>query len=291
MEISTIKKQDLPPLLKEITDPPEKLYIKGSLPPPNMKFLCVVGARKHSSYGKETTEKLLAGLKGYNICIVSGLALGIDSIAHRTALDNNLKTIAFPGSGLDPKVLYPQTHARLAEEIVSSGGALLSEFEMTQEGAPWTFPQRNRLMAGISHATLVIEAELQSGTLITSKFATDYNRDVGAVPGNIFSSLSKGPHMLLGLGAKVVTSSDDILELLNMKKEGEKNEGKILQNPIPPNLGENEKKILEYLSIEPLSKEGLILKGGFTAQELNLAISTLEIEGLIIEYGGKMVLA
>ena len=284
MEIKTIYKPEFPYLLQEINDPPEKLYIKGTLPLPNTKCLCVVGARKYSSYGKEVTEKLISGLRGYNICIVSGLALGIDSIAHRAALEAGLPTIAFPGSGLHPSVIYPATHARLSEEIVETGGALISECELMQESAPWTFPKRNRLLAGISHATLVIEAKLQSGTLITSKYATEYNRDVGAVPGNIFSPLSKGPHMLLGLGAKVITSSEDVLDLLDLKKKGEVG----VQKTLLLSVSEHEKRILDYLAVEPLTPNELIMKSGFSAREINLIISSLEIEGLIVEKEGKV---
>jgi DNA processing protein len=279
----TLSKNEIPFLLQQISDPPERLYVKGKLPDENSKILCVIGARKYSSYGKKACEELMAGLKGYNICIVSGLALGIDSIAHRSAMEAGLMTIAFPGSGLDPSVIYPPTHTRLAEEIVYSGGALLSEFEMMQIGAPWTFPKRNRLMAGISHATLVIEAELQSGTLITSKYATDYNRDVGAVPGQIFSSLSHGPNMLIGLGAKIIRNSEDILELLDLKK---KEEVKVIQSNLFSKLNESEQKIIEFLQTEPHTSEQLVLKSLISVKEINEVLSSLEIAGLINEKDG-----
>lgn len=282
--IYTLQKNEFPFLLKQIPDLPEKLHIKGKLPPENTKLLCVVGARKHSSYGKDVCKKLIAGLAGYNICIVSGLALGIDSIAHRSAMEAGLQTIAFPGSGLDYKVLYPPSHKRLSEEIVRFGGALVSEFEMMQEGAPWTFPKRNRLMAGISHATLVIEAELISGTLITSRLATDYNREVGTVPGQIFSPLSAGPHMLIRLGAIPVTSSSDILEMLGLKVK----EGKNIQSSLLLNLTETERKVIEYLQTEPHTSEQLVLKSGLEARKVNEIISSLEINGFIKEEFGKI---
>ncbi len=283
--IYKLKKNEFPFLLKQITDPPEKLYVKGSLPKEDAKVLCIVGARKHSSYGEEVCKKLVIGLKGYNICIVSGLALGIDSIAHRSALEVALQTIAFPGSGLDRKVLYPKKHARLAHEIVYAGGALISEFEMMQEGTHWTFPQRNRLMAGISHATLIIEAELVSGTLITSKFATEYNRDVGAVPGSVLSPLSAGPHMLIRLGATPITCSNDILEMLGLKvREGS---GQAIQPKLLLNLSENERKIIECLVIEPHTSEQVVLKTGLSAREVNEALSSLEIQSLVKENNSK----
>jgi DNA processing protein len=206
---------DWPALLQEIPERPKKLFVRGFWPPigtdAETQFLCIVGARRHSSYGREACEKLVAGLAGYNICIVSGLALGIDAIAHESALAAGLPTIAFPGSGLDHSVMYPPRNQRLADRIVAAGGALLSEFDMDTVAAPWSFPKRNRLMAGISHATLVIEAKRPSGTLITSSFAGDFNRDVFAVPGDIFSPLSEGPHMLIARGAAIITSSRDIL--------------------------------------------------------------------------------
>jgi len=212
--IYTLNKKDFPRMLSEIDSKPNKLYIRGTLPNENTKILCIVGARHHSAYGEKVCKELIQGLKGYDICIVSGLAIGIDSIAHKAALDNGLKTIAFPGSGLDTSVMYPLRHRDLAQEIVDKGGALISEFSPLQKAMKWTFPQRNRLMAGISQAVLIIEAERKSGTLITSKYATEYNRDVGAVPGDIYSPLSEGPHMLIRLGATPITSSQDILELL-----------------------------------------------------------------------------
>ncbi len=277
-KINTLEQNDIPILLREINDPPKKLYIKGNLPKPDAKLLCVVGARQHSSYGEEACRKLIQGLKGYNICIVSGLALGIDTIAHKTAIEVGLQTIAFPGSGLDPKVLYPYQNKRFSDDILYNGGALISEFEMDTKGALWTFPKRNRLMAGISHATLVIEAELVSGTLITSRLATEYNRDVGAVPGQIFSSLSEGPNMLIDLGAKIIRSSNDILEMLglNVKEENK-------QKDLFSDLSFPERKVVELLKIEPQNNEDLMIKSGLSIRELNGVISSLEIQNLIEE--------
>ncbi len=309
--IYTIYKNEFPNLLKEINDPPEKLNIIGKLVDENaenfdndnkeeQKTLCIVGARQHSKYGEEVCKKLINGLKRRNICIVSGMAIGIDSIVHRTAMENGLNTIAFPGSGLNKNVLYPFQNRKLADEIVYSGGALISEFENDQTGALWTFPKRNRLMAGISHAVLVVEAELISGTLITSKLAVDYNRDVGAVPGQIFSKLSEGPNMLISKGAKIIRNSNDILEMLDMKIE-EKSEGNVnienkqlnllgnirLNGIKLDNLENNTKQIIDLLKIEPLTNEELIIKSKFSARELNNIISILEINELIEERNGN----
>ena len=195
MKLSAISKNEFPaafsPLL-EIPEPPEKLYYRGALPDDDTVLLAVVGSRKYSHYGKEACEQVVKGLRGYDITIVSGLALGIDSIAHRSALDAGLKTIAVPGSGLDDDALYPREHLQLAREIVEKGGALVSEYEPDFKATTWSFPRRNRIMAGLSKAVLVVEAERPSGTLITARLALDYGRDVFAVPGSIFSETSRG---------------------------------------------------------------------------------------------------
>ncbi len=190
------------------------MSIVGRMPSDEHTFLCIIGSRTQSTYGQRTCERLISGLAGYPIVIVSGLAVGMDSIAHEAALKVNLKTIAFPGSGLNEDVIYPYSRRNLAKQIVTAGGALVSSFPDSMLSQNWMFPVRNRLMAGISHATLVIEARRGSGTLITAKYAEEFNRDVLAVPGPIDSELSYGPHMLIRRGATPITSSQDILEAL-----------------------------------------------------------------------------
>lgn len=204
----------MPRLLREIPGPPSELYIRGALPPPENVCLTVIGSRRATPYGREATETLIAGLAGYPISIVSGLALGIDSIAHESAILAGLHTVAFPGSSLDDDNIYPPSKRTLAEKILAAGGCLLSEYPAGTHAMPWMFPERNRLMAGMSRATLLIEAGEKSGTLITAYLALDYNRDVLVVPGNIFSPLSVGLHRLLRDGAAPVSSSADILEAL-----------------------------------------------------------------------------
>ena len=216
-KIKKLERKDWPPLLEEINQLPKQLFYAGVVADWSRKLLCVVGARKNTSYGKEAVEEFLEGLKGYPITIVSGLALGIDSIVHRAALKNNLPTISVPGSGLSLEVLHPQSHTRLAEEIVEKGGMLMNEFDPEFKATQWSFPQRNRIMAGMSHATLIIEAEKKSGTLITARLATEYNRDVLALPGSIFNTTSSGPHMLIRLGATPIRDSNDILEALHLE--------------------------------------------------------------------------
>ncbi len=280
-DIKQLKSEEYPELLKEINDPPKKLYIKGELPPDNMKYLCVVGSRKYSPYGKDVCKTLIEGLRGYPIVIVSGLALGIDSIAHESALENGLTTIAVPGSGLSENVLHPKTHKELARRIVKSGGTMLSEFEENFKATHYSFPQRNRVMAGMSHAVLIIEAEEKSGTLITSKFATEYNRDVLTVPASIFSGNSFGPHMLLRLGATPIRNSGDILEALGLKQE----EGQ--QKLDLKDLSEKERKVMDILKT-PMERDELIANLGFPIQDANVTLSAMEIKGIIKESYGEM---
>jgi len=282
-KIETLEGEEIPELLREITDCPEKLFIQGKLSNKDNKILAVIGSRKYTPYGKDVCEKLISGLRGYDITIVSGLALGIDSIAHRSALDAGLKTIAVPGSGLDESVLYPSTHKNLALKILENGGALISEFEPKFHATPYSFPQRNRIMAGLSHAVLVIEAEIKSGTLITSKFATEYNRDVLTVPGSIFSKNSEGPNMLIRLGATPIRSSEDILEALSFKINEE-----------PKNLelkyadcGDDEMLIVKILS-EPMTKDDLMRKLKIPISKINIILSIMEIKGLIKESMGEI---
>jgi len=282
--VRELSQEEFPLLLSEISDPPKKLFCAGTLPPEENKILCVVGSRKFSQYGKEVCEKLINELKGFPITIVSGLALGIDSIAHRSALKNDLQTLAVPGSGLDPKVLYPSSHTQLAEEIVESGGALLSEFENNFKATDWSFPQRNRIMAGLSHAVLVIEAEIKSGTLITSRLATEYNRDVLTVPGSIFSPTSEGPHMLIRLGATPVASGADILKALDFDTE---TISQITEEFSYKDLSPEEQKIVGLLR-EPMSRDDLIRESGMSASTINMILTAMEIKGIIIESMGEI---
>lgn len=275
--IRQLPMDSFPELLKEIPDPPKQLFVRGVLPNKDAKLLCVIGSRKYSKYGQEVCEKLIAGLKGHNISIVSGLALGIDAIAHRSALAAGLHTVAIPGSGLDDSVLYPKTNQPLAHMIMESNGALLSEFDPEFRAMPKSFIERNRIMAGMSHATLVIEATHMSGTLTTSRMALDYNRDILTVPGSIFHKSSYGPHMLMKLGATPVLKSGDILEALHLGL------GQI-ELPIPT---EKERRVL-WLLREPLSKNGLLQKMDMSIKEAEALIRTMSIKGLIDESLGKI---
>ncbi len=208
--IKVFPKVDWPQRVNEINKPPEKLFYRGadmSQLPVQTKFLVVVGARKCSEYSKRVCQELIAGLKGYPVIIVSGLALGIDSIAHQAALDTNLTTVAVPGSGLNANVIYPRNHFGLAQNILNAGGTLLSEFDNDFKSTPWCFPQRNRIKAALSHGILIIGARQKSGTMITARLGLDYNREVMTVPHSIFEENGEGPHYLLSQGATPIRES------------------------------------------------------------------------------------
>ncbi len=271
---------EYPDLLSEICDPPDALYICGSLPSAENIFLTVVGSRRHTEYGREVTERLIESLRGLPVVIVSGLAFGIDAIAHKAALKAGLITIAVPGSGLGKEVLYPAANRNLAKEILENGGALISPFDEDTAAAPWTFPVRNRIMAGLSHATLVIEAEIKSGTLITSKHATEFNRNVFAVPGSIFSNKSAGPHMLIRLGATPITTGAELIEALGLKPETIQSERNY------SDLSDKELKIVELLE-NPLPRDEILFRLEMEAGEINALISLLEIKGVIEEKLGE----
>ncbi len=280
--IETIERADFPTQLLEIPQIPESLYIVGAPLDPDALYLCIVGSRNNTKYGLDACEKLIEGLAGTPIVIVSGLALGIDSIAHRSAIKAGLKTISFPGSGLSEKVLYPKTNLSLAKEILASGGTLVSEFEPTFKATEWSFPQRNRLMAGLSHATLIIEATEKSGTLITSRMALDYNREVFAVPGPINSPSSIGPNELIRQGATPVFESKHILEFFGLIDDGER-----YTQTLPLDLSDDELAILELLG-EPRSRDDIIDEFEAPTHEVNILLSAMEIKGLIKEEFGEI---
>lgn len=275
-----IKELPFGSLLKETPEPPNYLFVRGTLPKNNPHYLCVVGSRKASNYAKDACAQLISGLSGYNIVIVSGLAFGIDAEAHRAAISANLKTIAVPGSGLNDSVIYPATNLILAKKILDTGGALISEYEPDFRATVWSFPKRNRIMAGISHAILIVEAKEKSGTLITARLGLDYNREILAVPGPIFQSGSIGVNHLIRNGATPITESKDILETLGIDTIKEIDEYK-------HNLTTDEKHILSALS-EPLHIDELINITKLPSIKIIPLISMLEIKGIIKKSNGKI---
>jgi DNA processing protein len=286
MKIRKLPKKEFPKALLEIPQPPEDLWIIGDLPKENLIYLCVVGSRKFTSYGREACEKIIAGLKGYPIAIVSGFAIGIDTISHKKAMQVGLKTLVFPGSGLGDDAIYPKTNVRLMREVVEKGGCLISEFEPDFKATQWSFPMRNRLMAGISKSVLIIEAEEKSGTLITARLATEYNRDVLAVPGSISSPSSKGTNKLIKQGATPVTCSEDVLEALGFEVKKDENK----QAKLFADLSSEEKKVVALLR-EPIPRDDLIRAMKMPTPNANAILSIMEIKELIKEEMGEIKIA
>jgi DNA processing protein len=266
--------------LKHIPDPPRNLWVSGDLPR-GKKFLAVVGSRAASEYGKAATKRIISELSSSNIAIVSGLALGIDAAAHEAALGSGLPTIAVPGSGLDQSVLYPRSHIGLASRIIAADGALLSEYEPLQKAAPWTFPRRNRIMAGMCDAVLVIEAGLPSGSLITARLATEYNREVLAVPGSIFEKGSAGTNALLGMGAAVAQSGDDVLRCLGLPERSS-------VRVDSENLDGDERVV--YHSVRSgITRDDLVRATGIPAYRVLIAVASLCLKGYVEETGGMII--
>ena len=280
MDIRTLAPPAYPPALREIPQPPTRLWLRGALPPPEMKRLAVVGSRALSRYGKESCEYLLAGLAGYPISIISGLALGADACAHRAALAAGLHTVAVPGSGLADAALYPRANAALAADILAGGGALLSEQEPAHRARPEDFPSRNRLMVGLADAVLVIEAGPQSGTLITARLASEYNRDLLCVPHRIGDAHGFAAHLFLRLGAAAVSDPLHILEALRIAPHAPESAA-----AAPRALAGTEKCVYDALAV-PRARDELIRASGCAAGEALTALATLELRGVIKEEFG-----
>ena len=285
-KILKLEKPDFPLLVKEMAGAPDELYFCGdrrALFMENHKYLCVVGSRRYTEYGRRVCEWLIEGLKNTPTVIVSGLAIGIDTVAHKSAIANGLITIAVPGSGLNPDILYPRLNSYVAEDIIKNKGCLLSPFKPNLPAANWTFPVRNQIMAGLSHATLIIEGEEDSGTLITGRLSAEYNRDTFVVPGSIFSEHSRGPHKLLRDGAIPITTQKDLLEALGY-------EIKETVTSHYENCTEDELKIISLIASEPLHKDEIIRQTNLGTSKVHILISILETKNLIEQKYGKISL-
>ena len=267
--MSVVLRCDLPPLLRAIHDPPRQLYLRGSGEPSLLArpAVAIVGARACSPYGAQVARMLGRELAAARVVVVSGLARGIDGEAHRGALDAGGDTIAVLGCGIDRD--YPAAHTSLARAIAERS-LLVSEYEAGVEPAPWRFPARNRIVAGLCGATVVVEARERSGALITADFALEEGREVFAVPGEITSALSAGTNALLRLGATPLTSAADVLEALGID--------------LPePDVDGSSHPLLELL---PASVDELVRASGLPAGEVAAALAGLEVAGLAVEGEG-----
>lgn len=280
IDVIDIEDENYPELLKEIYNPPQILYYRGVLFQ-NEKCLAVVGSRNYTNYGKQIIDDIVRKISKTGICIVSGLALGVDAHAHNVAIEENTRTIAVLGTGLDKRSIYPAHNRYLAEKILKSGGAIISEFPIGTQPLRHHFPQRNRIISGLSVATLVVEAKSRSGALITAKDALEQNREVLAVPGNIYSSLSEGPNKLIKDGARAITSYEDLVESLDL--ENVKNYIKTVA--VKPENKEEE-EILKYLNHEPVHIDTLVRLSSLDIKTVNTTLSMMEIKGMIKNLGG-----
>lgn len=268
-----------PPRLKEIPDPPPVLFLRGQLTPEDERSVAVVGTRKTTAYGREAATALTADLSRNKVTIVSGLARGIDSIAHRTALDSGGRTIAILASGLD--IIYPPENAGLALEI-ESHGALISEYPLGVRPDGRFFPRRNRLMSGITLGTLVVEAGEISGALWTVSHALEQNREVFCVPGSIFSPVSVGTNRLIQQGAKLVIDYKDVLEELNLTAVAHQMEMRAI---LQPSNGE-ESLLLRHLSHEPVHIDDIRRQSHLPIAVVSSTLTMMELKGLVKQVGG-----
>lgn len=276
----SIKDDNYPTLLKKIKNPPAILYYLGEIKSEENCF-AIVGTRRYSSYGKQVALEFSGDLSESGLTIVSGLAPGIDTFSHQAAVERKKRTIAVLGTGLDEKSIYPKSNLGLAERIIKNGGCLISEYPPETRGTKFTFPQRNRIISGLSLGTLVIEAKAKSGALITADYAFSQKRKMFAVPGQIYSSNSKGPNLLIKKGAKLVDNINDILQELNLPLQSKETEFIQSEN-------KEENLILDVLKEEALEIEKIIEKTKLPAAAAASTISILEIKGRIKNLGNNI---
>ena len=274
VKIVCLNDKDYPENLKEIPDPPPVIYVKGKLPV-DKNSISFVGTRKYTSYGKFATHKLINELEHINI--VSGLAAGIDTIAHQTALENGNPTTAVLGCGID--IVYPYENYKLYKKIEEEG-TIISEFPIGTKPSKYTFPQRNRIVAGLSYGTVVVEAPKKSGSLITAKLANEYGRLVFAVPTNINNPYGEGNNILLKDGAYPLTSGKDIYQQIPYLERKE-----IYNLEVELEISDLEKKVLE-LTYEPVHIDYLVQNTGIPLNEIMLILFELEMKDLIINDNG-----
>ncbi len=281
-EIKTIsvENKNYPKLLKKIKNPPKVLYVKGEIRN-NESCFAIVGTRRFSPYGKQIALEIAGDLAEAGLTIVSGLAPGIDTFVHQATIERGKRTIAVLGTGLDKKSVYPQSNLKLAKKILETGGCLISEYEPGTPGAKFTFPQRNRIISGLSLGVLVVEAKQKSGALITADWAKTQNRKIFAIPGSIHSSNSKGCHLLIKKGAKLVESANDILKELNLQ---------CLTSEVKHVAGETKEEnlILEAIKENAFYIDKIIKKTKLPAAIVASTLAIMEIKSKVRNLGGNI---
>jgi DNA processing protein len=270
-----------PSRLREIFHAPPILYVRGELPDPDAVIVAVVGTRKMTSYGKQVTEEFARALAARGVTIVSGLAYGIDTAAHNAALGASGKTIAVLPTCVDHEGVYPQANRLLAEQIAMHG-TLLSEFPLGTLALKQNFPARNRIISGLALGTLVVEADEESGALITAKWALEQNREVFAVPGNIHQAMSRGTNALIKQGARLVATVEDILDALNIEQVLVQAETKSVIADTP-----EEAKLLDLLGREAMHVDDLVQASGLPASLVNSSLTMMEMKGKVRNVGSQ----
>jgi len=276
-----IENPEYPELLKRIPLPPEKIYYRGKWEASIFEnCLAVVGSRRMTAYGKQITTKLVSEISNAGVTIVSGFMYGIDATAHKTAVDAGGKTIAVMPCGID--MIHPQHQESLYNEILENNGLVISEFEGNFPPAVWTYPKRNRIVAGLSKVTMVVEAGKKSGSLITAGLAKSYKRRLIVVPGPLTSLNSQGVLQLIKEGADIVTSSEDVLASYDtIRFESPKVSSRL------SGLNSFEQTVLEKLQCEPMNVDGLSRFIKKPVAEIGTILSFLQLRGLLLEEGGK----
>jgi len=278
MKTISIKDPEYPALLREIPDAPDVLYLRGKLPDIALPTFAIVGTRRLTRYGKEQTEKIARELAQAGIMIVSGLARGIDTLAHAAAVEAGIPTVAVLGTGIDDPTIFPQQNVKLANEIIEKGGCVLSEYPPGTHGTKYTFPARNRIIAGLSIGTLVMEAPIKSGALITARLALDYNREVFAIPHQLGCWTGEGCNSILHQGAHLVREAKDIFDVLGIEPQKS-----TIENYKPEN--EMEEKLITCLSAEPMHIDKIIEQTGLRNAEVMTTLSMLELRGIVKNIG------
>lgn len=273
--------------LKEISSPPLVLFMRGNKTILNDIQLAIVGSRHATPTGLKNANEFAYQLAELGIVITSGLALGIDGASHRGALAAKGRTIGVAGTGLD--FIYPSAHQALYKEIIEKDGAILSEFPLATKAHPKNFPRRNRIIGGLSIGTLVVEAALKSGSLITARFALEQGREVFAIPGSIHHPLAKGCHYLIKEGAKLVETAADILQELSANLTVATTPQKAACLPKPPGLSEACCKLLEQIGCDITPNDVILLRSGLTTGEVSSILLTLELNGYILSVPGGYV--
>lgn len=283
LEKLTRENKRYPGLLRQIHEAPERIFARGETNIAEMPCVAIVGTRKASSYGIQAAESITRDLAEAGICIVSGLAIGIDTIAHKAALATGGKTIAVLGSGIDDQSIYPRANLALAQKILKGGGLMLSEYEPGSPTYPANFPARNRIIAGLALMTVVIEAPFKSGALITARFALEENRDVGALPGPVTSRLSEGTNDFIAKGAFCIRNAEDVLNALGMESK-KKTQGK---DHVCASL--EEKEICEALkaSTEPLTVDKLKNMTTLDTKQIISLLNILALDDIVKNIGGE----